>query len=310
MPTPTADLDSYLRVAAFDALRRVTEPGGGVISRERMTAGFAFEGGQIPFALRARGIWKPGILGPDGAALSLTTASIRKGTKPRYDDQVASDEGWFQYRYQGTDPKASDNRAVRRAFEMKLPLIYFYGVGPGRYEAVWPVYVVGDEPSRLTFRLAADAAGSGNAKLFSGGAEAPLKRYATALVKRRLHQHRFRELVVNAYGERCTVCQLHHTELLDAAHILEDKDERGKPEVPNGLALCKIHHGAFDANILGIAPDLKVHIRGDLLAEVDGPMLKHGFQQMDGRLIPVPGRTDLRPNPEYLGARFETFQAA
>lgn len=310
MPAQQASQDARLRIAAFESLRKLVEPSGGVIKRDDMTAGFSFEGGLVPYALRARGIWKPGVLGPHGAALSLTTASIRKGTKPRYDDQVASDEGWFEYRYQGTDPNASDNRAVRRALEAKLPLIYFYGVGPGRYEAIWPVYVVGDEPSRLTFRLAADATGAGDSQLFAGGAEAPLKRYATALVKRRLHQHRFRELVVSAYGERCTVCQLHHSELLDAAHILEDKDERGKPEVPNGLALCKIHHGAYDANILGIAPNLKVHIREDILAEVDGPMLKYGLQAMDGGLITVPSRAELKPNVEYLEARFDEFKAA
>jgi putative restriction endonuclease len=106
-----------------------------------------------------------------------------------------------------------------------------------------------------------------------GGAEAPLKAYATAAVKVRLHQHRFRELVVAAYGERCTVCRLHHAELLDAAHILEDRDVRGRPEVPNGLALCNIHHGAYDASIMGVAPDRRIHIRADILKEIDGPML-------------------------------------
>lgn len=304
------DLDAKVRLAAFAALERLTASTGGVMSREAMTQGFTLDGERMPFALRARGIWKPKLLGSHGAALSLTTASIRKGTKPRYDDQVASDEGWFEYRYQGTDPDAADNRAVRQALERRLPLIYFYGVGPGRYEAIWPVYAIGDEPARLTFRIAADTAGLAEPLLLGGGAEAPFKRYATNLVKRRLHQHRFRELVVGAYREQCTVCRLHHSELLDAAHILEDKDERGKPEVANGLALCKIHHGAYDANILGIAPDLRIQVRADILAEIDGPMLKHGLQEMHGQLITVPSRADMKPRVEYLAARFERFKAA
>jgi putative restriction endonuclease len=274
-----------------------------------MTEGFEFEGDRIPFALRARGIWKPGRLGAEGAALSITTASIRRGVTPRYDDQIASDD-WFEYRYQGTDPNAADNRAVRQAHRLGLPLIYFYGVGPGRYEAVSPVYVIGDEPSRLTFRIAADATGVGDPRLMQGGAEPPLKAYATAVVKRRLHQHRFRELVVAAYQESCTVCHLRHPELLDAAHILEDRDERGMPEVPNGLALCRIHHGAFDTNILGISPDLRIHIREDILAEVDGPMLKHGLQDMNGLLIQTPRAEVLRPKREYLEERFGRFRAA
>lgn len=305
-----ADLDARLRLTAFDALRTLTAPTGGIISRNQMTEGFDFEGSRVPFALKPRGIWKPGVLGGSGAALSLTTASIRKGVTPRYDDQVASDDGWFEYRYQGTDPQAPDNRAVRRAWEANLPLIYFYGVGPGRYEAIWPAYVVGDDPGSLTFRIAADATALGDSSLLTGGGEALFKRYSTSLVKRRLHQHRFRELVVGAYRERCTVCRLHHSELLDAAHILEDNDERGNPEVPNGLALCKIHHSAYDANILGIAPDARIHIRKDILAEIDGPMLRHGLQEMHGQLIKVPARVDLRPKAEYLEVRFERFRAA
>ncbi len=304
------DLDWRLRLAALAALRTITNRSGGVVTRAQMTEGFQFEGERVPFANRARGIWKPARLGSTGAAVSITTASIRRGVTPRYDDQIGSDDEWFAYRYQGIDPQAADNRAVRRAREMGRPLIYFYGVGPGLYEAIAPIYVVGDDPSKLTFKIAVDAAGVGDPRLMHGGAEAPLKAYATAAVKRRLHQHRFRELVVAAYGESCTVCRLHHPELLDAAHILEDKDVRGLPEVSNGLALCKIHHCAYDVNILGIAPDRRIHIREDILDEVDGPMLRHGLQEMHGALIRVPTSVDLRPRRDFLEERFAKFMAA
>ena len=310
MTSPHLDIDWRLRLAALDALRRITDRTGGVVSREQMTAGFEFEGARVPFALQARGIWKPALSGAEGAALSITTAAIRRGVIPRYDDQIASDDGWFEYRYQGTDPSAADNRAVRRAGELGRPLVYFYGVGPGLYDAVAPVYVVGDEPAKLTFKIAADATSVGDPRLMTGGGEAPLKAYATAAVKRRLHQHRFRELVVAAYGERCTVCRLRHPELLDAAHILEDRDERGKPEVPNGLSLCKIHHCAYDTVILGVDPDYRVHIRPSVLEETDGPMLLHGLQEMHGGLIQAPRRQEHLPNRDYLAERFAQFRAA
>ena len=310
MPSASLDLDWRLRLAALEAVRNLTAASGGVMTRDQMSEGLEFDRQRVPLALKARGIWKPALLGRDGAALSLTTASVRPGVTPRYDDQIASDDGWFEYRYQGDDPRAVDNRAVRRAFELGRPLIYFYGIGPGLYEAVAPVYVVRDEPERLTFRIAADATGVGDPRLMLGGAEAPLKAYATTTVKRRLHQHRFRQLVIAAYGERCTVCRLHHSELLDAAHILEDRDERGKPEVPNGLALCGVHHGAFDANIMGIASDRRIHIRKDILDEVDGPMLRHGLQEMNGSIIRVPARRELQPREEYLEERFSRFMAA
>jgi putative restriction endonuclease len=274
-----------------------------------MTTGFSFEGEHIAFALRRVGIWRPKQLKYPGAALSITTAHVKKGLQPKYDDQIAQD-GWFEYRYQGTDPSAWDNVAVRTAYQLNRPIVYFYGVGPGLYEAIFPAYIVGDEPSRLTFIVAADATGIGQATLLAGGSTPPLKHYATVLVKRRLHQHRFREMVVSAYAERCTVCRLHHSELLDAAHILEDHDQRGNPEVPNGLALCKIHHSAYDTGILGIDPDYRVHIRDDVLEEIDGPMLRHGLQAMHHQLIRVPRRDDLKPRRTYLAERFDRFKAA
>ena len=60
---------------------------------------------------------------------------------------------------------------------------------------------------------------------------------------------------------RLIVCRLRHWELLDAAHILPDKHPLGEPVVPNGLALCKLHHAAFDADILGVRPDLRIERR-------------------------------------------------
>ena len=38
----------------------------------------------------------------------------------------------------------------------------------------------------------------------------------------------------------------------------------------NVLSLCKIHHAAYDKNILGISPDYQVKVRIDILDEVDG----------------------------------------
>jgi len=136
------------------------------------------------------------------------------------------------------------------------------------------------------------------------------RRYATDTVMRRLHQYRFRQLVVAAYQERCAICRLGHSELLDAAHILPDRDERGRPEVPNGLSLCKIHHGAYDTDILGIDPDHIVHIRSDVLDEEDGPMLRYGLQELHGKPIDVPEPQGLRPNRDYLAERFGRFEAA
>ncbi|MBA3260853.1 MAG: HNH endonuclease [Gemmatimonadales bacterium] len=138
----------------------------------------------------------------------------------------------------------------------------------------------------------------------------PLKAYATRVVKQRLHQERFRYLVLSAYRGQCAMCRLRHTPLLDAAHILPDRDERGNPEIPNGMALCRIHHGAYDVGILGVDPDYKVHLRADVLEEHDGPMLRHGLQELHGVGIQTPRRAEHLPNRGYLAERFKQFLAA
>ncbi|MFS8637772.1 MAG: HNH endonuclease, partial [Gemmatimonadota bacterium] len=86
--------------------------------------------------------------------------------------------------------------------------------------------------------------------------------------------------------------------------------EEGKAIVSNGLALCKLHHAAFDRHILGVRPDLVVEVRRDILEEVDGPMLRYGLQQLHGSRIIVPRSADLRPRREFLEARYERFRKA
>ena len=67
--------------------------------------------------------------------------------------------------------------------------------------------------------------------------ETPLeRRYALRSVKQRLNQAFFREAVITAYNGRCALSGLPEPMLLDAAHIVSDKDERlGQPVVPNGI---------------------------------------------------------------------------
>lgn len=109
---------------------------------------------------------------------------------------------------------------------------------------------------------------------------------------------------------RCAICRLRHAELLDAAHILPDRDPRSAPIVPNGLALCTLHHAAFDRDVLGIRPDLRVEVRLDVLEEEDGPMLEHGLQRFHGATVTVPRAEAERPRKEFLAERYELFRRA
>jgi putative restriction endonuclease len=178
--------------------------------------------------------------------------------------------------------------------------------------AAWPVYVVGDDPGHLSFTVAVDEP---ERALVSGAGEEPVvaearRAYVTVITLRRLHQRAFRERILRAYQAQCAVCRFRRRELLDAAHILPDDHPRGEPTIPNGPALCSLHHAAFDRHILGIRPDLTVELRVDILREKDGPTLQHGLIGFQGKTIIVPSRPESRPNPEFLAERYELFRKA
>ena len=86
-------------------------------------------------------------------------------------------------------------------------------------------------------------------------------------------------------------------------------DPRGEPIVSNGVALCKLHHAAFDRYILGNRPDLVVDLRLDVLREA-AAMLLHGLQGFQGLRIAVPHESRLQPNRDWLAERYEIFARA
>jgi putative restriction endonuclease len=305
------DFDARLRLAVFDRVSVLRRLSGGLVSARDLSLGIEFEGQHVPIWNQQRGIYRPAVLGSSGAALTIVTTAPRSGKPAPYDDHLGEDDDWIAYRYRGTDPSTFDNLALRRAGELQRPLLYLVGIRPGEYDPLYPAYIVADDPATLTAHVSIGAPITVREPLANVDATFAIeRRYHTIAVKQRLHQRKFRELVLSAYKQRCAMCSLGHAPLLDAAHILEDKDERGRPEVPNGVALCKIHHSAYDANILGISPDYLVHVKEAVLAEHDGPMLRYGLQALQHQRIWVPSAIAQRPRIDYLADRFERFHAA
>lgn len=299
----TSLLGDRIRAAAIAKVQQLRELHAGRIPRAALMEGLWLEGQRIPIWNYQKGIFKPAMLGRDGAALSIHTSADSP-----YADVHDVEAGQITYKYQGTDPTHPDNKAVRRALRDQCPVIYLVAVDPGIYDAIVPVYVTADDPHAFEFTLLADqvaTTGFGTDPLKTAGR----REYATRAVLQRLHQQQFRRRVLAAYREQCSICRLRHLELLDAAHILPDRHPLGEPSVSNGLGLCKIHHSAFDANIIGVDPESRVHVREDILHEKDGPMLKHGLQEIAGAKLLVPTRRGLRPNRDFLAERFERFLA-
>jgi putative restriction endonuclease len=295
------DTDSAVRVAAFDWLSKTTQIHGDVLTRKMLEEGFIFGSARIPL-VSPQGIFKPRIL---DLPLSITTA-------PRgpYDDGL-DDRDILIYKYRGSDVNHRDNVGMRMVMRQRKPLVYFFGIVPGKYVAVWPVFIIADDTAGKAFHIAVDEPQSIQSPLgdFGGDKVSEIRRaYITSKVKIRLHQRSFREKVLEAYRTQCALCRLRHPELLDAAHIIPDSDPAGEPKVSNGLALCKFHHAAYDSLILAIDPDFIVQIRKDVLVEKDGPMLQYGLKELHQNKIILPHHRNHWPDRSLLEIRYNEFR--
>ena len=260
--------------------------------------GFLFEGRRVPFRNPQRGIFRAGAkAGP--AALSIVTTQSGP-----YADEQPSEDGWW-YAYQGQDPLHADNRALRAAWELQAPMVHFWQTRRGWYQPVFPVYIVDDDSVGGRVHL---SIGRLSPRVGAVLDPNPIpRRYDNRLVRVRLHQARFRGVVVQAYASRCAICRLDRVQLLDASHIASDGADEGTAAVTNGVALCAIHHRAFDDHLVGITPSYQIQVSHRLLEVDDGPMLEV-LKSAHRTPLTVPRRVANRPDRDRLAVRFEMFQ--
>ncbi|CAN5138793.1 HNH endonuclease [soil metagenome] len=282
-----------LRLAAFAELELLSEARGFATYSE--LTNFELEGQKFPLIDQSRGI--------KNRADFDETIAIVSSTNGPYGDHIG-DDGLFRYAPRTGNSATGDNRKLQAAMLARKPIIFFEKTEPTIYVPVVPAFVVGQEDEFFVISLGDHAWRSPETLAKQSEID---RRYVLQEVKRRVHQPVFRARVIVAYQAKCAICQLAHPELLDAAHIVADSQEGGIAHVTNGLALCKLHHAAYDNDFLGISPDYFVKINADLLAEVDGPMLKHGIQEMDGIRLTLPKRKADWPAPDALDSRFTAF---
>jgi putative restriction endonuclease len=296
------DPDHGLRVVAVQRVRELALAYNDLIPLDRLREGFFFEGERVSFGSFQKGIHRSSRQ-RGAAALTLTT-SLRDPYGDEYDPG-----GAFRYAYRAGSIDQADNRALRAAFEMQVPVVYFRAMAPGQYFGHAPMFVTEDDPSARSVVLqpGLPVMDMGRRGLVS---EPEVRAYATRELRVRLHQQRFRIDVLRAYQHRCAICTLRERDLVQAAHIVPDPDPEGIAAVINGLALCAMHHLAYDRNVLGIDPSGVVHIADRVRRERDGPMLTAGLQGFHGANITPPRRAEDRPDPARLQRRFDEFLAA
>lgn len=304
MPAVTAvDPDHDLRIAAVARARELIDLYRDLVPRDVLMEGFQFQGGRVSFGSFQKGIHRSSRQAGPGA-LTLTTSL----TDP-YKDEIDPAGGGFTYAYRAGALDQADNRALRAAHELQAPVVYFRAVAAGMYWTCAPMFIVADDPAAraVVLQPGLPVQDMTPAGLLS---TADVRAYATVDARRRLHQQQFRVDVLRAYRSRCAICALREASLVEAAHIISDAQPEGVAAVINGIALCAIHHLAYDRNVLGIDPSGVVHIADRLLREQDGPMLRTGLQGFHGARIVHPRRPEDRPDPMRLAMRFDEFRSA
>jgi putative restriction endonuclease len=305
--------DEAIRLSAFAALDQLLM-GRTVLPWGEIEAGFKAPNfaHRLRFAGRAKGIFKPKEM---RGILSVRTVMPRKGRRVWYKDQydgrdaLYAGDSTIRYSFRGDDPASSDNIMLRDAVERRTPLIYFVAVAPAVYVPLYPAFAVNWYPEKLEADLAfAPTAATGNiATLPRTEIE---RRYRLTEVKQRVHQAEFREAILDAYGSRCAITGLPVRGLLDASHIVPDGDvDWGQPCIPNGLPLSKIHHAAYDTNLIGIDPDGFVHVSQRLSADCRDSQASRAVEAMKGASIRMPRADEDRPNRDRLAIRYAMYRA-
>ena len=129
-----------------------------------------------------------------------------------------------------------------------------------------------------------------------------LRRYSVVSARKALRGAEFRSRVMAAYSSACAMCGI-QLRLLDAAHILPAVHPDSTDETGNGIALCALHHRAFDRGLITFDSSYRIHRckameRGLAEAGLDG-----GLGDFLARLnltIEVPSNPTDRPKPTYI----------
>jgi len=298
--------DTNILFSAFNKVKDLETLYGDSIPWSAIHAGFNYSGESILLANQVQGIFKPKLMsrGP----ISIKTTMPKGEREHIYNDQ-RTDDGYYQYSLEAGDPHGERNVLLWQALEDQSPFIYFHAVAPAVYKALWPCFVRAIHPDR------------GYAEIIIGKSllDEPFEvkyeipdefesKYCVRETKTRLHQASFREAVLNAYKNKCAISSLPVPQLLEAAHIIPDAKVGKVQTVSNGLALSRIHHRAYDAELIGIDPDYKIHVSDRLYIEDGGPLLDKGILDFNGKLLCVPHAKKLQPNRDYLAERFDLYK--
>lgn len=120
------------------------------------------------------------------------------------------------------------------------------------------------------------------------------------IVKTRVNQSIFRNIVLATYNNRCCITGIENSELLIASHIVPwSKDEKNRLNPMNGLCLNALHDKAFDTGLITITPDdYKIKLSPILKSKSVTSAIEYNFIAFENKSITLPDK--FLPSKEFL----------
>ncbi len=116
-------------------------------------------------------------------------------------------------------------------------------------------------------------------------AVAPARRVEIVETRRAARDAQFRRKVLRAYENRCAVCGV-QLRLLDAAHVLPVDQPGSTDDTNNGVALCALHHRAYDRALIAFDPTYAIQVNKKQVDELTSLSLAGGLRQFQAGLKP------------------------
>ena len=129
------------------------------------------------------------------------------------------------------------------------------------------------------------------------------RRYAVTKTRHAVRALDFRARVLSAYEQRCAMCGV-QLKLVEGAHILPVHQPGSTDATSNGIALCALHHRAYDRGLVTFDTNYLILISEQKVAELRAVELDGGLEDFRKSLrcvIKVPAEESSRPNQYFVG---------
>lgn len=128
------------------------------------------------------------------------------------------------------------------------------------------------------------------------------RRAVVRTVLKKLRQSGFDQRVFTAYRNQCAFCSI-QLDLLDAAHIIPVAQPDSTDFTSNGIALCTLHHRAYDKHLITFNDKYETLINEDRLNKLKAIRHDGGMKKFIADLRPIihiPPSINDRPNINYV----------